>query len=397
MGKLIHKDAVLATLFVFVSIWLLHLVVVNLHFFDPLEGALNDFDLTDIRYSRLGEEDGAKAHAIVDTNVVLVNIGDLDRRGIAGLLATINQQQPAVVGLDATFKQRKDPEGDSILKAAFAKTTNLVTANSFAYDSEEAEAPTELVGSNPWFDLEGKEGFSNFIVKDAEKTVRYYPPMMDSKGKTAEAFTTLILKKYAPKAFDALKARGHEAEMIHYMGKQENFITFDTDEVNDTNPQLRVMKGKIVLMGYLGDGLELSSIEDLHFTPFNHSYAGRSMPDMYGPVIHANILAMCLHQSYINTVGHFWVYLISVVLCFLHMYFFLHFYVMRHIWFHLAAKIVQLITSALIVLLALFLLGSYNIKLDSTVILVPIILSVDLLYFYDGLVKALNKYFNHKT
>ena len=64
-----------------------------------------------------------------------------------------------------------------------------------------------------------------------------------------------------------------------------------------------MVEGKIVLFGYLGDRLGAPQWEDKFFTPLNESIAGRANPDMYGPVIHANIASMVLNDDYIDGFG----------------------------------------------------------------------------------------------
>ena len=404
MLKEIHRDALFATIFTFVGIWLLHLVLVNIHFFDPLDGALKDFDLSDILYSKMRTDENQHTAAIVDTNIVLVNIGDLDRGGIANLLNVAGEQQPAVIGLDAYFSKQKNPVTDSLLKEAMAKLPNLVTACSFEYSGEGHGEESSLSQSSPYFTLGDKQGHTNFVVREEQTTVRYYPPSvactekMNCDAREIQSFSSKLLQHFNQGKYDKLNKRHHDAEGINYSGKLENFIHFNTEEINDTNPALKILKGKIVIIAYLGNGeKEPSSLEDLHFTPYNPQYAGRSFPDMYGGVIHANILAMALHDKYINPVPKWLLYVITFLLCWVHMYFFLHMYVERHIWFHIAAKSVQLVTSVVIVIITLLLLAKCHIKIDSSVLLVPIILSVDLLYFYEAMVKGLHKWYGHRT
>jgi CHASE2 domain-containing sensor protein len=69
----------------------------------------------------------------------------------------------------------------------------------------------------------------------------------------------------------------------------------------------KIIKDKIVLMGIvplidLSDPKSLASItyEDTYYTPLNPNYVGRSYPDMYGLMIHANVIAMMLDENYIN-------------------------------------------------------------------------------------------------
>jgi hypothetical protein len=106
---------------------------------------------------------------------------------------------------------------------------------------------------------------------------------------------------------------------------------------------------------------------------------------------------MMLAGSYIDEMPFWLLLIIAFVICYIHMFFFIHYYVHRHIWFHIFFKVVQLITSFIIVGISLWLYANFNYKVETGLILIPVILSVDLLYFYDALVKWLHKKVGYKT
>ena len=59
-------------------------IPINCLFLDPVAKALSDFDVYDIVYSKLSEDPKA------DTNIVLVNIGNLSRLEIARQVNVLN-------------------------------------------------------------------------------------------------------------------------------------------------------------------------------------------------------------------------------------------------------------------------------------------------------------------
>ena len=59
-----------------------------------------------------------------------------------------------------------------------------------------------------------------------------------------------------------------------------------------------VFKNSIVMMGFLGKYMGDPVWEDKFFTPLNKKVAGRANPDMFGLVVHANVVAMILNQDY---------------------------------------------------------------------------------------------------
>ena len=48
----------------------------------------------------------------------------------------------------------------------------------------------------------------------------------------------------------------------------------------------------------------------------------RGLPDMYGIVIHANIISMIIHRNYINVLSPAGIFILAFVLCYLNIWFF---------------------------------------------------------------------------
>ena len=114
-------DALMILINIFVFYQILSLASMNFKFLDPLKNALSGFDIYDMYYSQIQPEQTA------DTNIVIVNIGNLDRRGIAGEINYINSFNPKLIALDILFTENKDAESDSLLSDAFRKTKNLIS------------------------------------------------------------------------------------------------------------------------------------------------------------------------------------------------------------------------------------------------------------------------------
>jgi len=394
MKKTLFKDVLLSTVFVFICIFLFRFIVVNAHFLDPIKNALKDFEVLDLALTEFEKQNNTGA----DTNIVIINIGELDRKGISVLLNTINEFQPKVVGLDVTFNQLKDPETDSMLAYALKNTPNLVKASLFEYEGEHISSYSGLMTSHPKFNIYGENAFVNFVSAEKENTIRYFIPHEIYKGKKIDFFSTALAGKYLPEnPVKSAKYKDPKPELIHYKGNRENFIVFEPDDINDSNENLNVIRNKIVMIGFMGVDKDKPELEDLHFTPMNPKYSGRSFPDMYGIVIHANIVSMILKHDQIKEIPRWLMYIISFIFCLLHMYFFIKYYVHRHLWFHLFFKAIQLVTSVLVVGISLYLFIYNHIRLDTSALLIPIILTVDLLYFYDAIVKALHNKFGYKT
>lgn len=388
-----HRDILFSTICVFIVIFLLKLMVVNIHFLDPVNQSLKDFEMSDIIYSRLKNYDKVPT----DTHIVIINIGNNDREGIARQLAVINHFKPAVIGMDITFEKRKENYSDSLLAFQMKSSGNLVKACYFDYPSDHDAKYSTIVSSDPYFDKYGENAFVNFVAAEKENTIRYFAPVENYNGKDYYSFPALVAGKFDPAAFSRLKSRLHKTETINYKAAIDKFIVFDADEINPSNRALSVIKDKIVLLGYLGPDLNTAVLDDNHFTPLNRKYSGKSYPDMYGVVIQANIIAMILENNYVHKIHPWLAWFLAFLICYFHMYFFISYYVHKHLWFHLYFKSIQLISSIVIAGLAFFCYLNLNIKIDPAALLVPVVLSVDILYFYDAVVIALHRKFGYRT
>ncbi len=382
-----NKDVVFSTLFVFLGVWLLHFSVIHLHALDPIEKALSDFDYADLVYKYRSEN---TVPAVGD--VVVVELGKT-RSEIAREVAVINEHVPSVVAVDAWFMKPREREVDSALIQALSGCRNLVLGSYIK--AGEGEAAEQLGYQQSFEEIRklGANGFVNF-VGEYEKTIRYFKPRENVDGAAINSFAAEIVKLYDPVKYKALIERGDAIEFINYTRNRQHFVpVIHVDEVTPGNPALDVLKGKIVILGTV----DPNDLEDLHFTPFNKALAGRSKPDMNGAFIQANIVEMILAENYVNHVPWLVAFLVAVLLTYAAIIFNVFYFVEKHIWYHFFAKMLQLVFLIILVFVKLQLLRNWNLSLDESIIAVPVILSVDLLYFYDALVKWLHKRFGYQS
>ncbi|HSU28677.1 MAG TPA: CHASE2 domain-containing protein, partial [Chitinophagaceae bacterium] len=167
------------------------------------------------------------------------------------------------------------------------------------------------------------------------------------------------------------------------------------DLFTEGNVDSGAIKGKIALMGYVND--DVNSIEDKKFTPMNKKYYGKQDRDMNGIVVHANIISMVLEKNYINKLPSWVNLVIAILVGWLHMSFFIHYYLESHIWFHLAAKIAQVASMIFFVYLGIIIYSKYQVKLNMSMTLLTIVLAVDVIYFYEAWAVWMHKRFKYKT
>lgn len=282
----------IATLFLLVII-LFFPVIFNLNFLDPIENTIQDLNLSDVVFSKIMD----KSNIEMDTNIVLVNIGNLNRRGIAKQLEIINRYKPKVVGIDAFFRKLNNSLNDSTLSAVFRNTKNLVLVSKLVWNSK-AEKFDSIEYCHPFFKQNHKTGFVNFITEEESRTVRTFTPKQKIGEHFEINFSCVITELYKPEAIKKLNDRNNELELINFRRNFDKFYKIDANEVFEKQDSLDFIKDKIVLLGYMGPNFQTLTTEDIFFTPMNEQYIGKSIPDMYGIVVHANVISMLLDESY---------------------------------------------------------------------------------------------------
>jgi CHASE2 domain-containing sensor protein len=360
---------------------LLSLIPVQSEFLNPVESTFDDFELTDIVFSKL-RPDAPNA----DTNVVLVNIGRLDRAGIAEEIKLINRFKPKVIGIDAAFRQPKSPEGDSALAQAFAQADNLVLVTGIHKFNKDAEQYDTLETSHPMFNQYAATGFANLIVEsdDIYKSCRSFSPKEQVNGQTELAFPVKIAQMYNPVKANKFLKRNNEYEIINYRGNYYTgaFYALDVEQILDPEMDLSFIKDKIVLMGFMGENLSSRTLEDKLYTPLNENYVGKAHPDMYGVVIHANSISMILGEEYIDEVPKYIEVFIAIFLCLTNVVLFS--YIMQNLgnWYDSITILVQLLEAFVIMYIVVALFNLFNLKINLVLALAAVLLSSNALEIY---------------
>ncbi len=306
-------DNVLTTLIIIVILKFLS-VFYNIDFLDPVQNFIQDLQLSDVYFSKFRDLGAIKK----DTNIVIVNIGYLNREGIAEELDIVNRYKPKVIGIDAFFLNRKTAKLDTPLVDAMSRVKNLVLTSKIAGYDEVQDKFDTLVTSNEIFNKYAKTGFANFPNEEEfVKTTRRFVPVVDlAKGKEY-SFAVRIVKDYDSVAFAKLLKRDNESEIINFRRNLDKYTVLDVDDVFGKSDSLAFLKGKIILLGFVGPDTSTKVSQDNFITPMNRQYIGKAFPDMYGVVIHANIISMLLDGHYINSMPYWLTTAITVLLIYL--------------------------------------------------------------------------------
>lgn len=417
MKKSFWLDAVIATVFTFLVMWAI-LKITELRVFnafDSIGNALGDVELTDYVFSNLREDPP------LDTNIVVVNIGELSRRQIARQIEIISQYNPKVIGIDAFYHCNglsrdtvscpplKDSIGNVLLSQAIKKAGNVVLVTKLLQSKVLAESDIEdeydsLAVSDPVFrDSAFAEGYASLeteaAYQDDVKTCRTFNPSMPVNGNRQLAFSVQMAMLYDSAKTNNFLARNNFSEIINYRGNivdwfhQTNypqvFYTLDVNDVFNENFIPGMIKDKIVIFGFLGRELGDPSWGDKFYTPLNLKMAGKANPDMFGVVVHANIVSMIMNEDYIDKMDQWQEIAMAIILCLLNVALFSLIHIRLPDWYDGITKLLQLIEILLFTIIMVEVFDLYDFKLEITLSLAAIALVGDAYEIYVGVVKNL--------
>lgn len=382
-----YRSNFFCTGFILIVVYLLVKLPAQFDLLDPIGEALNDFELTDMVFSQL------KENPPPDTHIVLVNIGTLDRSGIAEQIKALNKFKPKIIGIDVFFRERRDFRSDIELMLALQEVENLVLVSDLLDPDSASNCFQGMSSSNVIFTGNASLGFAEMkTTAEGYKTVREFVPFSCVKDSATAAFSVVVAGKFDSASVDLLKRRHNEREVINWKGNYRNFYQLDVKDILNPESDLSFIKDKIVLMGFMGEHqLGEPSLEDTFFTPLNPIPAGRSYPDMYGVTLHANIISMILEREYIFQFPWWGDILITIVLLYLNVALFIYIAERKKVYYDLITKSLILIEIIVLFALSILLLLYFHVKLDFTFAILTILLSGDLTELYVGSLRELSK------
>lgn len=429
-------DNVMAMLIVFIFFKLVGSI--NLSVLDPIGDAFEDVELTDIVFSKFNKN--AEYHAIkdgkntLDTNIVIVNIGNLKRQEIAQLLNKVNSCEPATVGIDIFFegsyrhKMKLDSIYDNMLAMSLKNTPNLVLVSggkegiekinnkmqTVYYDIEKNQYP-EYKTSDSLFTQHATSALANLVTdlksdnkEDEFKVCRKlltHAKIKSLNDTIIECFALALVEKYNPAKAEifrkriAKKQNGKDKaeEIINYTGnihvpfqerEKPRYRVFDIMDIFKNNFKKEDFKGKIVLFGFLGGDINMKTGEDKFFTPLNERYIGKTYEDMYGVVIHANAITMILDELYIDATPSWIGHVIGLLLTYFCIGVFRSIYFEFKHWYDGLTKIIGLMISVSLLGIIGLVFAQFNYKIIfPAVYFAAIVLAGDVLEIYYGVIK----------
>ncbi len=387
----IVKESLLAALLTLIITYVVSFIPLKYEFSKAIRQEFLGFDIYDLYYTGNHLKNTKR-----DDSIILVEIG-VSRSAITDQVNLIEKYGPSVIGIDAVF----DKEGNLLENAEFVRTIdqykNIVFGKRYSIDSL-TQQPV-FIGN--FFEKGSRVypfGYINFLGNQFS-VIRNYPPFLRTADSLYPSFTSAIIAKFSPGKFEKLKERKRQAEIINYQGNIENYNSLTAAQLNyfDSTGQLTsLLSGKIVLMGYFVKNPPLV-LEDLHFSPLNEQMAGKSFPDMYGVVIHANILSMIISGCYAKEASVF----ISYLLAGLIITFFLYYIISKHKQgrhpSHGKFLLVQFLLIVVILYVFLMVFNWFLIKIPLLPIMIALVLCLELFGLYKIIALWLHKKFNYTT
>lgn len=388
--QLLAKESLVATLTIIIFVPLISFFPLKFELAKPIKQEFLDFDIYDLKFSGKHLERLTR-----DTNIVLIEIGE-SRKAIADQIATIDSLGPSVIGMDVLFGTGGEDDSNDHLERVINSTTSpIVFASKINVEPEKAELTRCYFKESI---VSFKDGYGNFIG-DNFSIVRSWAPFARVDGQNYPSFATKILEHGSPASYESLTRRSKDLELINFTGNLENYTSFSYGEMYYylKSGQLDAMiKNKIVLFGFFKKTPPLI-LEDLHFTPVNEKITGKSFPDMYGLIIHANILSMLIDKRYLRQLPVFASYVIAAVTTFCLMLFVIAEHYKRHHPSHLKLLLFQIMMVILLIYCFLLVFTYFNTKILLLPVILSLVLAVEMFNLYKSIAKWLNKKYNYTT
>lgn len=241
-----------------------------------------------------------------DTQIVIVDIAHMGRADLTRLLHRIAEAPPRFIGIDAVFPELYASPVDTPwaqMLCSVATRLPLCLASTLDLSRPLTEAP-KRPASHPYFTQCAEQAFANLVLYDtAARIVRECLLYTVASGDTAlslAARTALAMDSTLRDTLFMLPPR----LPLRYRGGLTHFYLLSGEEILRDSTPLQWLQDKVCLLG-VADPLRLT-MEDIFFSPLNEAFLRRSLPDMYGVVIHANIAAMLAGRSFFTCVSPLW-------------------------------------------------------------------------------------------
>jgi CHASE2 domain-containing sensor protein len=266
-----------------------------------------------------------------------------------------------------------------------------------------------------------KHGFANLITnadyQEDVKQCRSFVPKYSVNGEDQYAFAVQMSMMFDSVKTNRFLRRNKKEEIVNYRGNVEiqdirlktlrqketattryplMFYAVDVDQLFNGEVLPELFTNSIVIIGFLGSKFGDPSWNDKYFTPLNKKVAGRANPDMFGVVVHANIVAMILNEDYVNELAEWQKYAIAFLVCFLTVLLFLIIDYRLPLWFDALSVLIQVVLLLAVSGLIVFCFARFDFKLDLTLTLAASALVGPSYDIYKGFQNQIRKWLTKK-
>lgn len=184
--------------------------------------------------------------------ITIVDIGTLDRAGIAKELNIINKYSPRVVGLDLLLTTDSLGKDDELIRA-ISNTRNVVMATALhENDPRYITRWDSLEQSHPKFSA-SDHGFANLTITNDSVIVRELAMRQYYRDATELAFSYAIAGKYDLATIKSAYRTGYTDFTFDKNTFGHYFKIISIEDLLEENFDKSDIIGKIVLMGYIGN------------------------------------------------------------------------------------------------------------------------------------------------
>jgi len=238
------------------------------------------------------------------SEIFIIDIGDKDpiksREEIAVFIEKVNAKyKPKVIGVDVYFdaKHKEAPINKRLIGAL--SEDNIIRA--FKLEEKKFGKEYQVYANHSFLptlvvDTKSKDGYTSGLGDPSNHTcVRFFKPSMKINKKDHHHFSKLIAQKYLEESDNKFSSSinfNHKMMINYNVDFSENRI-----DINDST-RYHELKDNIVLIGIntYKNGKPFYN-DDVHFTPKNKNYIGRSEKDSYGIEILGNIVSNLINPE----------------------------------------------------------------------------------------------------
>ena len=127
--------------------------------------------------------------------------------------------------------------------------------------------------------------------------------------------------------------------------------------------------------------------EDIFYTPLNKKYAGKTIPDMYGIIIHANIISMIISRDYIDPLPGWINILMAILICYMVVAIVKNIKLKYSDLFDVITILIIFTSSIILLFLSLEIFLKLQLKISLTITLISLVLVPDTIDFYENISK----------